>query len=108
MTAAKGFAAAAAAAHIKYENRKDMALIYSARPCAAAGTFTTNVVKAAPVIWDRDIVESGRAVHGVVINAGIANAGHSFPWSASGRGSRQWCRGFRKPLRRDMPRQRRS
>ena len=74
VTAAKGFAAAAAAAHIKYENRKDMALIYSARPCAAAGTFTTNVVKAAPVIWDRDIVESGRAVHGVVINAGIANA----------------------------------
>lgn len=74
VTAAKGFAAASTAAHIKYENRKDMALIYSERPCAAAGTFTTNVVKAAPVIWDRDIVESASPVHGVVINAGIANA----------------------------------
>ncbi len=74
VTAASGFAAAATAAHIKYENRSDMALLYSERPCAAAGTFTTNVVKAAPVIWDRDIVESGAPVHAVVANAGIANA----------------------------------
>ena len=49
MTAAKGFEAAAAAAGIKYQDRTDMALIYSEKPCKAAGTFTTNVVKAAPV-----------------------------------------------------------
>ena len=46
---AKGFEAAAAAAEIKYKGRTDMALIYSETPCQAAGTFTTNVVKAAPV-----------------------------------------------------------
>ena len=51
VTAAKGFQAAAAAAGIKYQGRTDMALIYSEKPCKAAGTFTTNVVKAAPVKW---------------------------------------------------------
>ena len=49
VTAAKGFQAAAAAAGIKYQGRTDMAMIYSQTPCVAAGTFTTNVVKAAPV-----------------------------------------------------------
>ena len=49
VTAPKGFEAASAAAGIKYEGREDMALIYSQKPCMAAGTFTTNVVKAAPV-----------------------------------------------------------
>ena len=53
VTAAKGFQAAAAAAGIKYKDRTDMALIYSEKPCKAAGTFTTNLVKAAPVKWDR-------------------------------------------------------
>ena len=45
VTAAKGFEAAAAAAGIKYENRTDMALVYSVKPCKVAGTFTTNVVR---------------------------------------------------------------
>ena len=49
VTAAKGFKAAAAAAEIKYKGRTDMAMVYSEVPCVAAGTFTTNVVKAAPV-----------------------------------------------------------
>ena len=53
VTAAQGFEAASAAAHIKYEGRTDMALVFSKEPCVCAGTFTTNVVKAAPVIWDR-------------------------------------------------------
>ena len=56
VTAAKGFLSASAAAGIKYKDRPDMALIYSQVPCAAAGTFTTNIVKAAPVKWDQDIV----------------------------------------------------
>jgi len=74
VTAAKGFEAAATAAHIKYEDRDDMALIYSDTPCTAAGTFTSNVVKAAPVIWDRTLVEKQRKVRAVVVNSGIANA----------------------------------
>ena len=56
VTAAKGFRAACCAAGIKYKGRTDMAMIASDTPCAVAGTFTTNVVKAAPVIWDRQIV----------------------------------------------------
>ena len=75
VTAAQGFYAAAAAAGIKYEGRTDMALVYSKEPCVAAGTFTSNVVKAAPVLWDRSIVrESLEKVQAVVVNSGIANA----------------------------------
>ena len=74
ITAAKGFEAASAAARIKYEGRTDMALVFSEAPCVSAGTFTTNVVKAAPVIWDRDLVQSGAAAHAVIVNSGIANA----------------------------------
>ena len=74
VTAAKGFQAAAAAAGIKYKDRTDMALIYSEKPCKAAGTFTTNLVKAAPVKWDRAIVESKRKPQAVIVNSGIANA----------------------------------
>ncbi len=74
VTAAKGFQAAAAAAGIKYQGRTDMALIYSDKPCRAAGTFTTNVVKAAPVKWDRAVVESGKKPQAVIVNSGIANA----------------------------------
>ena len=74
VTAAGGFQAASTAAGIKYKDRQDMALIYSEVPCAAAGTFTTNVVKAAPVKWDQDVVYNSPAAQAVVINAGIANA----------------------------------
>jgi len=74
VTAAKGFYAAACEANIKYKDRTDMAMLYSEKPCVCAGTFTTNVVKAACVIWDKQIVESGRDMQAVVINSGIANA----------------------------------
>ena len=74
VTAAEGFEAAAAAAGIKYQGRDDMALIYSGTPCRAAGTFTTNVVKAAPVKWDQKIVAEAPYVQAVVVNSGIANA----------------------------------
>ena len=74
VTAAKGFEAAGAQAEIKYKNRKDMAMIYSQQPCKAAGTFTRNVVKAAPVVWDKEIVTNSPYVQAVVVNAGIANA----------------------------------
>ena len=74
VTAAKGFEAAAAAAEIKYKGRTDMALIYSQTPCQAAGTFTSNVVKAAPVKWDQKIVTESPFAQAVVVNSGIANA----------------------------------
>ena len=74
ITVVPGFEAAAAAAQIKYEGRTDMALIYSSVPCVAAGTFTTNVVKAAPVKWDQKIVKQDGAVQAIIVNSGIANA----------------------------------
>lgn len=74
VTAAKGFEAAGVEAGVKYQNRKDMALIYSQKPCTAAGTFTSNVVKAAPVLWNKDIVEHAPYVQAVVVNSGVANA----------------------------------
>ena len=74
VTAAKGFQAASTEAGIKYKDRKDMAMIYSEVPCKAAGTFTTNIVKAAPVKWDHNVVYNSKAAQAVVINAGIANA----------------------------------
>lgn len=74
VTAAKGFEAAAAAAAIKYQGRTDMALVYSEKPCHAAGTFTTNLVKAAPVKWDQKIVKESPYAQAIIVNSGIANA----------------------------------
>lgn len=74
ITAAQGFQAASTAAGIKYQGRTDMAMVYSKVPCVSAGTFTTNVVKAACVQWDMKIVKSDKSVQAVVINSGIANA----------------------------------
>ena len=74
VTTPKGFKAACCAAGIKYKNRTDMAMIASDVPCAVAGTFTTNKVKAAPVLWDMDVVYKEKSAQAVVVNAGIANA----------------------------------
>ena len=74
VTAAKGFSAAHTAAGIKYQGREDMALIYSSEPCQTAGTFTSNVVKAAPVKWDRKLVEESAYTQAIVVSAGIASA----------------------------------
>ena len=74
VTAAKGFEAASTAAKIKYQDRTDMAMIYSQVPCECAGTFTTNVVKAACVKWDQQVVKSGAKAQAVIVNSGSANA----------------------------------
>ena len=74
VTAAKGFLASSTCAGIKKENHKDMALIYSEKPCVAAGTFTTNKVQAAPVKWDKRVINESPFIQAVVINTGIANA----------------------------------
>ena len=70
---AKGFRAAAAAAGIKYEGRNDVALIVADAPCAAAAVFTTNKVAAAPVVYDRSVIEGGR-IQAILANSGCANA----------------------------------
>lgn len=74
VTAAKGFEAAGVEAQIKYANRKDMALVYSKEPCESAGVFTSNIVKASPVMWDKKVVAADHKAHAIVANAGIANA----------------------------------
>jgi glutamate N-acetyltransferase/amino-acid N-acetyltransferase len=51
-----------------------MAMVYSEVPAVAAGTFTTNVVKAAPVKWDQDIVYNHPYAQAIICNSGIANA----------------------------------
>lgn len=72
--APKGFLASATEANIKYKNRTDMAMIFSKVPAISAGVYTTNIVKAAPVLWDRKITDSETYVNAIVINSGIANA----------------------------------
>lgn len=72
--APKGFLASATEANIKYKNRTDMAMIFSKVPAISAGTYTTNLVKASPVLWDRKITDSETYVNAIVINSGIANA----------------------------------
>jgi glutamate N-acetyltransferase/amino-acid N-acetyltransferase len=71
----QGFRAAGVAAHIKKTGQPDLALIVSERPCAAAALFTTNRVKAAPVLYDQALLaRNPHSVRAVVINSGCANA----------------------------------
>ena len=74
VTAAKGYEAAGIASGIRKNGRVDMAIVYSQMPCKAAGTFTTNVAKAAPVKWDQKVVKESEYAQVVIVNSGIANA----------------------------------
>ncbi|MFJ6127694.1 bifunctional glutamate N-acetyltransferase/amino-acid acetyltransferase ArgJ [Streptomyces griseoviridis] len=74
VTAAKGFRAAGIAAGIKQNGNPDLALVVNDGPHrAAAGVFTSNRVKAAPVLWSEQVIGSGQ-VSAVVLNSGGANA----------------------------------
>lgn len=74
VTAAKGFTAAGVAAGIKENGNPDLALVVNTGPRrAAAGVFTSNRVKAAPVLWSEQVLKSGR-LDAVVLNSGGANA----------------------------------
>lgn len=73
VTAAEGFMAGAASAAIKKENKLDVAVIYSSVPAPAAGVFTLNKVKAAPVLVSMERLAQGK-VQAVVVNSGNANA----------------------------------
>ncbi|MFG3096858.1 bifunctional glutamate N-acetyltransferase/amino-acid acetyltransferase ArgJ [Streptomyces sp. NPDC048202] len=74
VTAAKGFTAAGIAAGIKQNGNPDLALVVNTGPRrAAAGVFTANRVKAAPVLWSEQVLKSGQ-ISAVVLNSGGANA----------------------------------
>ncbi|MFI9722372.1 bifunctional glutamate N-acetyltransferase/amino-acid acetyltransferase ArgJ [Streptomyces sp. NPDC052396] len=74
VTAAKGFTAAGIAAGIKESGSPDLALVVNQGPrLAAAGVFTANRVKAAPVLWSQQVLKGGQ-VAAVVLNSGGANA----------------------------------
>jgi len=72
VTAPQGFLAAGVAAGVKYKGRRDIALIFSEVPARAAGVFTTNLVKGAPVLVTMERISRGRA-RAVVVNSGNAN-----------------------------------
>ncbi|MCM6778347.1 bifunctional glutamate N-acetyltransferase/amino-acid acetyltransferase ArgJ [Nocardia sp. CDC159] len=74
VTAPLGFRAAGIAAGIKASGRPDLALVFSEGPeYSAAGVFTRNQVKAAPVLWSQQVLKGGR-VRAVILNSGGANA----------------------------------
>lgn len=74
VTSPRGWRAAVSACGIKYANRDDLALVVSDHPATAAAVFTTNAVKAAPVLYDMALMAQGGDLRAVVINAGNANA----------------------------------
>src|SRR5438093_3949023 len=74
-TLAPGFRAAATACGLKPSGNLDVALIAAEAPCSAAGVFTTNRVKAAPVLYDQEVLAANAAaIRTVIANAGCANA----------------------------------
>lgn len=83
VTSPRGFKAAGICAGIK-KDRKDMAMLYSEQPCTVAGTFTRNLVKAAPVLWDYNIVKTYGSAQACVMNSGMANA-------CTGRQGNEYC-----------------
>jgi glutamate N-acetyltransferase/amino-acid N-acetyltransferase len=74
ITSPRGFRAAGVRCGIKKSGRKDLTMIVSSRPAAAAGAFTTNLVKAAPVVLTEGLVDAGKRLRAVVVNSGNANA----------------------------------
>ena len=74
VTASSGFRAAGIAAGIKASGKEDLALVFNEGPeYEAAGVFTENKVKAAPVLWSRQVLSTGR-LRAVILNSGGANA----------------------------------
>jgi len=73
VTSAQGFRAGATVAGIKKKDALDLGILFSEAPCAAVALFTTNEIKAAPVVLSQQRLQSGRAV-AVVVNSGCANA----------------------------------
>src|SRR6266702_3991770 len=75
VTSARGFTAAAAPAGLKADGAVDVALLVSTTSCATAGVFTKNAVRAAPVVYDADLLsERPGRIRAVAMNARVANA----------------------------------
>jgi glutamate N-acetyltransferase/amino-acid N-acetyltransferase len=70
----KGFGYSAVAAGIRKKDRLDLGLIFSEKPAVAAGVFTTNRVKAAPVLLGMERMGKGSRAQAVLVNSGVANA----------------------------------
>ncbi len=70
----RGFSGAATSAGFRYKNRDDLAIIFSEKPARAAGVFTQNRVKAAPILWSSEVIARNSPVRAVIVNSGIANA----------------------------------
>ena len=72
----QGFCAVATSADIrnKQSDRLDIGIVYSKTACSAAGVFTRNAVKAAPVLDCERVLKVGTPIHGIVVNSGNANA----------------------------------
>jgi len=73
VTSPQGFMATGAHIGVK-RKRKDLALVWSEVPAHVAGAFTTNVMRAAPVLWNEKVVAAGKPIRGIVVNSGNANA----------------------------------
>jgi glutamate N-acetyltransferase/amino-acid N-acetyltransferase len=86
-----GFDAAGIAAGIKKNGKPDLALVASRVPCKAAAVFTKNKFPAAPVLYDRQVLDANpEGIHGVLINAGCANACTGVPGRANARLMAEW------------------
>ncbi len=70
----RGFLGAATTAGLRYTGRDDLAIIFSEKPARAAGVFTRNKVKAAPVLWCHEVIARNSPVRAIIVNSGIANA----------------------------------
>jgi glutamate N-acetyltransferase/amino-acid N-acetyltransferase len=73
VTSPQGFLAGAVKASIKSQEKLDLAILCSEKPCVAAGVFTANAIKAAPVILSQKQLKKGSA-QAIVVNSGYANA----------------------------------
>ncbi|KKK41490.1 hypothetical protein LCGC14_2698250, partial [marine sediment metagenome] len=73
ITSPKGYYATGSHVGIK-EKKKDLAIIFSEVPAKAVGVFTTNIVKAAPVVWNQKLIKNNNLTQAMVVNSGNANA----------------------------------
>ena len=90
VTSPRGFTAAAAHAGLKSDGAPDVALLVSATSCATAGVFTKNVLRAAPVVYDADLLaERPGRIRAVAMNARVANACTGAPGLAAARAMAQ-------------------
>jgi len=90
VTTPKGFKAAGIFCGIK-RKKKDLALIYSEEPCTAAGTYTLNKVKAAPLLLTQSVVKKSDFVKAVIINSGNANACTGETGDLDALNMQKWC-----------------